>query len=375
MPACPRKDVFDPDTVGVYHCWNRCVRRAWLCGVDPLTGADYEHRRTWIEQRQALLAGLFAIEIGWHAELSNHIHLILRNRPDVVETWSDEEVARRVLIINRLTRNFGEELEEPSRGAIQIALADPEKVAAYRRRLSDISAFMASLDEYIARRANHEEGIGGTFWEGRFRCRNLEDEAAILVCGVYVDLNQIRAGEADTPEQSRHTSAYNRIRGAHWRQDLRPAETSLTADADPSGDASISEGGRRDATRMPPDGWLCELTLEEGLQADVGRGLSSSTPWRLTDKGILPIRLPEYLSLLDWTGRQQASGKSGCIPESLAPILERLHIRPDRWLHTIKHFETLFGRAIGRAENLARRVAKGGGHWIRGARHCADAFT
>ena len=189
-----------------------------------------------------------------------------------------------------------------------------------------------------------------------------------------MDLNQIRAGEADTPEQSRHTSAYNRIRGAHWREDLRSAETSLTADGDP-GAASISEGAHRDATRMPPDGWLCELTLEEGLRADVRRGLSSTTPWRLTDKGILPIRLPEYLSLLDWTGRHQASGKSGRIPESLAPILERLHIRPDRWLNTIQHFERLFGRAIGRAENLARRVAKGGGHWIRGARHCADAFT
>ena len=38
---------FDPTEVGIYHCINRCVRRAFLCGQDPLTGQSFEHRKTW----------------------------------------------------------------------------------------------------------------------------------------------------------------------------------------------------------------------------------------------------------------------------------------------------------------------------------------
>jgi hypothetical protein len=374
MGSRPRREVIDPDVVGVYHCWNRCVRRSWLCGDDPLTGKDYEYRRDWIEQRETLLARLFAIEIGWHGELANHIHLILRNRPDVVETWSDEEVVRRVLIINHLTKNFVDEIQEPSIAKIKMAANDPDKVAIYRRRLADISAFMASLDEYIARRANHDDNLTGTFWEARFGCRNLEDETAILVCGMYIDLNQVRAGEAMTPEESTHTSAYNRILGAR----LRMAGLDATA-TEVDGDEPTFEAANRlaadNTTQMPPDGWLCELTLQEGLDADVRDGLASSTPWRLTDKGILPIRLEDYLQLLDWTGRQHAAGKTGSIPDHLAPILERFHIRPGHWLDVIFHFDTLFGGAIGRAKHVAPRLTQSGRHWIRGARNCAAAFT
>lgn len=77
----------------VYHCWNRCVRRARLCGKDPYSGQDYSHRRDWILQRQAQFAALFAIKIEFHAELSNHLHLVLRTRPDIARKWSREEVA------------------------------------------------------------------------------------------------------------------------------------------------------------------------------------------------------------------------------------------------------------------------------------------
>ena len=42
MPSYARKDIVAEGEVGVYHCVNRCVRRAWLCGKDPLTQRSYK---------------------------------------------------------------------------------------------------------------------------------------------------------------------------------------------------------------------------------------------------------------------------------------------------------------------------------------------
>src|ERR1041385_413337 len=95
MPRTPRGIVVDPVEVRVYHCVSRCVRRAYLCGVDTFTGKSFEHRRQWIQDRMRFLAGVFGIDVLAFAVMSNHLHVVLRNRPDVVKDWSDEEVARR----------------------------------------------------------------------------------------------------------------------------------------------------------------------------------------------------------------------------------------------------------------------------------------
>ena len=95
MPACARRELVREGEVGIYHCVNRCVRRAFLCGEDQLTGRSFEHRREWIRARLELLSGSFAIEICGFAVMSNHIHVIVRLRPDLAAYWDKEELARR----------------------------------------------------------------------------------------------------------------------------------------------------------------------------------------------------------------------------------------------------------------------------------------
>ncbi len=133
MPSCPRGEIVQDGEVGVYHCWSRCVRRAFLCGNDPVTGKDFGYRRDWIRQFEGRLAGLFGIEVAFRGELNNHIHLILRTRPDVVALWSDEEVARRWLTITHLVRSKdGQTIQELDDVRISMETADPQRVDQLR---------------------------------------------------------------------------------------------------------------------------------------------------------------------------------------------------------------------------------------------------
>ncbi len=86
-----RSDVFHHGEVGVAHCIQRCVRRAFLAGKDAVTGRSFEYRRDWIRKRLELLASVFGIDILNYAIMSNHLHVLLRTRPDVVKTWKDED--------------------------------------------------------------------------------------------------------------------------------------------------------------------------------------------------------------------------------------------------------------------------------------------
>jgi REP element-mobilizing transposase RayT len=83
MPAHPRCALVDESEVGYYHCVARCVRRAFLCGNDLVSGQNFDHRRTWIRDRLEALAASFGIEVISFAVMSNHLHVILRTRPDV----------------------------------------------------------------------------------------------------------------------------------------------------------------------------------------------------------------------------------------------------------------------------------------------------
>jgi len=219
MPQA-RQRLVSLDDTPYYHCISRCVRRAFLCGRDPLTGFNFEHRRQWIVDRIKRLSTVFAVDLCAYAVMSNHYHIVVRIDQAQAQQWSDIEVAKRWTevfakprVINILLAGFPLSPGEQDEAATLIN--------TWRERLANLSWFMRCLNEPIARMANREDHCTGCFWEGRFKSQALLDQRALLACMAHVDLNPIRAKMADTPETSDYTSIQERIRHPQ-RQSLRP---------------------------------------------------------------------------------------------------------------------------------------------------------
>jgi hypothetical protein len=84
--AIARSKLLDLSYPGWLHCTSRCVRRAFL--FDD----GFDHRRAWLEDRLCFLARCFALETAGYAVMANHMHVIIRMRPDIVSSWSAEDL-------------------------------------------------------------------------------------------------------------------------------------------------------------------------------------------------------------------------------------------------------------------------------------------
>ena len=82
----------------------------------------------------------------------------------------------------------------------------------------------------------------------------------------------------------------------------------------------------------------------------------------------------DYLALLDWTGRQVRQDKRGAIPSELAPILERLQVNGDGWMHLVQRFSRMFRRAAGRPASLRRHADKWGRCRLAGISNSRTVF-
>lgn len=138
-----REQIISLEATPYYHCISRCVRRAFLCGEDSLTGKNYEHRKAWVIERLRQLVEAFAIDVCAYAVMSNHYHLVLRVDRKLSASWTDAQVIERwaklynlPLLVARYTRG-----EPQSRAEVDEVHNIAER---WRRRLTDISWFTGS---------------------------------------------------------------------------------------------------------------------------------------------------------------------------------------------------------------------------------------
>jgi REP element-mobilizing transposase RayT len=337
MTIC-RKSQISLDQTPYYHCIARCVRRAFLCGEDKYTGQDFNHRRGWLVDQLKRQAAVFGIGICAYAIMSNHYHVVLRVNRDAVTGWSDEEVMERwtrlfrgPLLVQR--QLAGEALTAPESATVK------DIVAVWRTRLYDVSWFMRCLNETIARRANVEDACTGRFWEGRFKSQALLDDAALLSCMAYVDLNPIRAGIASSLKDSDFTSIRERL------EDL--------AAASPGSVSVLTEPPWKQSSLLPfSSGGQCGTSPQH-----------------------IPLAIRDYIALVEATGHCACSDKRAYISEDARSILDGLGLNSEQWVELALKAQGRSLQAIGALPHLRRYAAASGRRWIGGARRLERIFS
>ena len=205
----PRSEVLDPHQVEAVHLYNRTIDGLYLLGKNPDTGEDFSYRQGWLVDKMNQLFAHLCIELLSYGVLSNHYHLNVRTRPDIAASLTDRQVAERWLSALSGQPDKDGNFKQPSEQAIEMLMANKEKLEKCRTELSDCSHLMKQLNQYLAQRANYEDGRRGSFWGGRYGSTRLVDDEALLACTVYIDLNRIRAG-LDKPFDQHSSGALGR---------------------------------------------------------------------------------------------------------------------------------------------------------------------
>ena len=292
-----RKQQISVDATPYYHCVSRCVRRSFLCGIDPLTEQSFEHRREWIKQKLYALSQVYCIDICAYAIMSNHYHLVVHINRDKAQALSNHEVVERWQQEHKLPSLVSRWLSGQLTGDAETE-ACLSIVDSWRSRLWNLSWFMKELNFDIACQANREEGCKGHFWESRFKSQALLDEQALAAAMAYVDLNPLRAGIASTPETSEFTSIQARLEALNNQQETAPC-----------------------------------------LHPFIGNPTNEKLDG-------IPFRLMDYIELVDWTARQFRENKA-YLEVNLPPILQRLNLNQRNWLKACTELERHRSTAVG----------------------------
>jgi REP element-mobilizing transposase RayT len=140
---------------------------------------------------------LYFADILGFCVMGNHFHLLVRMLPE--GDFSDEEVRRRYAAYHG-----GDEKAFPE-GAM----------ALLREKWASVSEFTRELKLDFARFYNKRHGRRGYFWGDRFKSVIVEKGDTLINCLAYIDLNPVRAGLVERPEDYRWSSLGHQVQSGN----------------------------------------------------------------------------------------------------------------------------------------------------------------
>ena len=171
MPRTQRMIIDDQSAV--YHVMSRTA----LDGF-PLGDVEKDFMLDLIRRYSAL----YLVEILGFSIMGNHFHILVRVFPEY--EFTDEEILKRYVNFYGDERIYADGL-----------------IPNLRQKLTSLSEFMREIKVGFARFYNRRHHRRGYFWGDRFKSVIVENGETLINCLAYIDLNPLRAGLVERPEQ------------------------------------------------------------------------------------------------------------------------------------------------------------------------------
>lgn len=378
--------------VTIVHTVAKASRNLFLLGMDFATKTQNSHRKDWIVELLEFQSSLMGVDLLHFSLLCNHIHQVLRSRPDVVKHWDNHEVARRWLNLCPKSKKMkvGDTLERvpipPKETQIEALAKDEKKIAELRERLSSISWWMRLLCQKVAQRANLEDGGSlGPFWKGRFHSTVIDDPSYLLGCGFYVDLNAFMAGLACGIDDYAYTSAKFRLESLKTTQRFKEDQESHKAGSikqmessthvlivsnpeDPGPEPPVPEPAvpERSASHPSVAASIPKISRGEFLSVVKIETLSSDPQlhtqgYRCSDKGFLDYSDKEYLEALEWCIRNKITYPEPELPTEVPECIKNHPLGPEMVIRQAREFGQMYRHRTGKKDDLKRQPEATGG--------------
>ena len=207
----------------IYHCISRVVDRRFAFDVD-----EKEKLRTFMRMYE----NFSGCRVLAYCLMSNHLHVLLEVTPMPLGGLTDEALLKRLGAIyneaqvDEVARELAEARQNVAAGQGEESVLVGRIHERYTYRMHDLSEFMKGFMQRFTQWHNRTHKRRGHLWEDRFKSVIVEDGVAAKTMAAYIDLNPVRAGMVEHPEQYRWSS-YGEAIGGGAKGDGKKARAGL----------------------------------------------------------------------------------------------------------------------------------------------------